>query len=35
MHIVFHAKSHPVTYVYIFPDMHTSGKMITRSYQRR
>lgn len=34
MYIVFHAKSHPFTYVYIFPDMHDSGKMAAQSYRR-
>lgn len=34
MYIVFHAKSHPFTYVYIFPDMHDSGKVVAQSFRR-
>jgi hypothetical protein len=34
MYLTFHAKSHPVTYIYVFPDMHSSGKVVTFSYAR-
>lgn len=34
-YVVFHAKSHPVTYVWVFPDKVNSGKHVTFAYNRR
>ena len=33
-YLVFRAKSHPYTYVWIFTDMHDSGKSVTWSFRR-
>lgn len=34
MYLVFHSRSHPYTYVYVWPDMGNAGTLITRSYRR-
>jgi hypothetical protein len=34
MYLVFHARSHPYTYVYMWPDMSNAGRLIPFSYRR-